>query len=93
MQDSDPEKKKLRKVELPYLSSTEGRKIFPADSTRLMVPATAAETEASAPDGLALPLFITPHNSLVVTSLQQAYSPVYITQLMIQKPILGLTFE
>ena len=54
MQDADPEKKKLRKAELLYLSSPEGRKIFPPDCTRLMTPATAVETEASAPDGTEL---------------------------------------
>ena len=52
MQDSDPEKKKLRKVELLYLSSPEGRKIFPSDSTRLMMPVTTTESEAGPPDGL-----------------------------------------
>ena len=54
MQDPDPEKKKLRKAELLYLSSPEGKKIFPPDCTRLMTPATAVETEASAPDGTGL---------------------------------------
>ena len=61
MQDPDPEKKKLRKVELLYLSSPEGRKIFPPDGTRLMIPATAVETEASTPQGTALLLTILKH--------------------------------